>query len=163
MSEPNIYPWYQEQIPAVWGNEWVWVSRFVRVSEDLNGFVVLAHDGEGWQGYYGESPDNEQNVGTWEKIRGTWSSTIRHARALAENWMDTGHDALIDKRVDAGEFDEYFAASFGDEPVAVTPEPEGARYCEQCCDPLPVTARADALWCSNACRQKNYRERRRLG
>lgn len=47
--------------------------------------------------------------------------------------------------------------------VAVTPEPEGARYCEQCSDPLPVTARADALWCSNACRQKNYRERRRLG
>jgi primase-polymerase (primpol)-like protein len=32
--------------------------------------------------------------------------------------------------------------------------------CERCAGPLPLTARADARWCSSACRQAAYRERR---
>ncbi|MGA5767434.1 bifunctional DNA primase/polymerase [Streptomyces pseudogriseolus] len=33
--------------------------------------------------------------------------------------------------------------------------------CERCAGPLPVLARADARFCSSACRQAAYRERRR--
>ncbi|WP_435595871.1 bifunctional DNA primase/polymerase [Streptomyces albogriseolus] len=33
--------------------------------------------------------------------------------------------------------------------------------CERCAGPLPLTARADARFCSSACRQAAYRERRR--
>ncbi|WP_333757861.1 bifunctional DNA primase/polymerase [Streptomyces sp. ISBFB 2968] len=34
--------------------------------------------------------------------------------------------------------------------------------CERCVGPMPLTARADARFCSSACRQAAYRERHRL-
>lgn len=34
--------------------------------------------------------------------------------------------------------------------------------CERCTGPMPLTARADARWCSPACRQGAYRERLRV-
>src|SRR5690606_40712471 len=33
--------------------------------------------------------------------------------------------------------------------------------CDRCAGPMPLRARADARYCSNACRQAGYRERRR--
>ena len=45
--------------------------------------------------------------------------------------------------------------------VAVTAVAVTARLCDTCLDPVPVTARSDARYCCNACRQAAYRERHR--
>lgn len=37
------------------------------------------------------------------------------------------------------------------------------RLCEWCCDPLPITARPNQVYCDRACKQADYRARVRDG